>query len=37
MTITGIISSLFLIANRLRRESAKYNVLTIPQYLHRKY
>ncbi len=35
--ISGIILSWFIIANRLRQETAKYNALTIPQYLHRKY
>jgi len=35
--ISGIILSWFIIADRLRRETAKYDALTIPQYLHRKY
>ncbi len=35
--ISGIISSWFIIANRLRQETSKYDALTIPQYLHRKY
>ncbi|MEE8341637.1 MAG: sodium/proline symporter, partial [Candidatus Neomarinimicrobiota bacterium] len=35
--ISGIILSWFIIANRLRQETAKYDALTIPQYLHRKY
>jgi len=35
--ISGIILSWFIIANRLRKETAKYGALTIPQYLHRKY
>lgn len=34
---SGIISSWYIIANRLRQETAKYEALTIPQYLHRKY
>jgi len=33
----GIILSWYIIANRLRQETAKYDALTIPQYLHRKY
>ena len=35
--ILGIISSWFLIAEKLRDETEKYNALTIPEYLHRKY
>ena len=35
--IIGIIASWFLIAERLRIETEKYNALTIPQYLHKKY
>ncbi|MEE9573124.1 MAG: sodium/proline symporter [Candidatus Neomarinimicrobiota bacterium] len=35
--ISGTISSWFIIANRLRQETSKYDALTIPQYLHRKY
>lgn len=35
--ISGIILSWFLIATRLRSETEKYEALTIPQYLHRKY
>jgi sodium/proline symporter len=35
--ISGTISSWFIIATRLRQETSKYNALTIPQYLHRKY
>ncbi len=35
--ISGIISSWFIIATRLRQETSKYDALTIPQYLHRKY
>jgi len=34
---SGIILSWFIIASRLRTETAKYGALTIPQYLHRKY
>ncbi len=34
---SGIILSWYIIANRLRQETAKYDALTIPQYLHRKY
>ncbi|SVB74030.1 uncharacterized protein METZ01_LOCUS226884, partial [marine metagenome] len=33
--ILGIIFSWFLIAERLRIETKKYNTLTIPEYLHR--
>lgn len=35
--ISGIILSWFIIANRLRKETEKYDALTIPQYLHRKF
>jgi len=35
--ICGIILSWYIIANKLRAETAKYDALTIPQYLHRKY
>lgn len=35
--ILGSIASWFLIAERLRAETAKYNALTIPSYLHRKF
>ncbi len=35
--IFGIILSWFIIADRLRQETEKYEALTIPQYLHRKY
>ncbi len=35
--ILGIIASWFLIAQKLREETEKYGVLTIPEYLHRKY
>ena len=35
--IVGIIVSWYLIAERLRIETEKYNALTIPEYLHRKY
>ena len=35
--VSGIILSWFIIANRLRQETEKYDALTIPQYLHRKY
>ena len=35
--ICGIILSWYIIANKLREETAKYDALTIPQYLHRKY
>jgi len=34
---TGIIASWYLIAERLRKETEKYDALTIPEYLHRKY
>ena len=33
----GIIASWYLIAERLRKETEKYDALTIPEYLHRKY
>jgi len=33
----GIIASWFLIAEKLRIETEKYNALTIPEYLHRRY
>ena len=35
--ILGIIASWFLIAEKLREETEKYDSLTIPQYLHRKF
>tara|TARA_X000000368_G_C22971692_1_gene685750 strand:- start:37 stop:1281 length:1245 start_codon:yes stop_codon:yes gene_type:complete len=35
--IIGIISSWSLIAEKLRVETEKYNALTIPEFLHRKY
>lgn len=35
--ISGIILAWFIIANKLRAETEKYEALTIPQYLHRKY
>lgn len=35
--ILGIITSWFLIAEKLREETEKYDALTIPQYLHRKF
>ena len=35
--IIGIIFSWFLIAEKLRIETQKYNAITIPQYLHRRY
>ncbi len=35
--ISGIAASWCLIARRLRVETEKYNALTIPQYLHKKY
>ena len=35
--IIGIILSWFLIAEKLRNETEKFNALTIPQYLHRKF
>ena len=35
--IIGIASSWYLIAERLRAETEKYNALTIPEYLHRRY
>ncbi|MDP7566441.1 MAG: sodium:proline symporter, partial [Candidatus Marinimicrobia bacterium] len=33
----GIIASWFLIAEKLREETEKYNALTIPEYLHRRF
>ena len=35
--ILGIIASWFLIAEKLRIETEKFNVLTIPDFLHQKY
>jgi len=35
--ILGIIASWFLIAEKLRIETEKYQALTIPEYLHRRY
>jgi len=35
--IMGIVASWFLIAEKLREETEKYDALTIPQYLHRKF
>jgi len=35
--ICGIILSWYLVAMRLREETEKYNALTIPQYLYRKF
>jgi len=35
--IIGIIASWFLIAEKLREETERYDALTIPQYLHKKY
>ena len=35
--IIGIASSWYLIAERLRAETEKYDALTIPEYLHRRY
>ena len=35
--IFGVIASWMLIAEKLRIETEKYNALTIPEYLHRKY
>ena len=35
--ITGIILSWFLIAERLRNETEKYQALTIPDYLHKRF
>ena len=35
--ILGVIASWILIAEKLRIETEKYNALTIPEYLHRKY
>ena len=34
---SGIILSWYVIASKLRQETARYDALTIPQYLHRKY
>ena len=36
-TIFGIIASWFLIAEKLREETEKYDALTIPEYLHRRF
>tara|TARA_B100000315_G_scaffold260719_1_gene324428 strand:- start:22138 stop:23595 length:1458 start_codon:yes stop_codon:yes gene_type:complete len=33
----GIIAAWFLIAEKLREETEKYNALTIPEYLHRRF
>ena len=33
----GIISSWFLIAEKLRYETEKYEALTVPEYLHKKF
>ena len=35
--ILGISTSWFLIAQKLREETEKYNALTIPEYLHRRF
>lgn len=35
--IVGITASWYLIAEKLRIETEKYNALTIPEFLHRKY
>jgi len=35
--ILGIIASWFIIAEKLREETEKYNALTIPEYLHCRY
>ncbi len=35
--ILGITASWYLIAEKLRDETEKYNALTIPEYLHKKY
>ena len=35
--ITGIICSWYLIAEKLREQTEKYNALTIPEYLHRRF
>jgi len=35
--ILGIIASWYIIAQKLREETEKYDVLTIPEYLHRKF
>lgn len=35
--ITGIVASWYLIAEKLREETEKYNALTIPDYLHKRF
>ena len=35
--ITGIVSSWLLVAKKIRQETEKYNALTIPDYLHKRY
>ena len=35
--ILGITASWYLIAEKLREETEKFNALTIPEYLHKKY
>ena len=35
--ITGITCSWYLIAEKLREQTEKYNALTIPEYLHRRF
>ena len=35
--IAGIITSWFIIAEKLREETEKYNALTIPEYLHLRF
>ena len=35
--ITGIVASWYLIAEKLREETKKYNALTIPDYLHKRF
>ena len=35
--IFGIISSWLLVAKKIRKETEKYNALTIPDYLHKRY
>ena len=35
--ISGIIASWYLIAEKLREETGKYNALTIPDYLHKRF
>lgn len=35
--ILGIIASWFIIAEKLREETEKYNALTIPEYFHRRF